>query len=775
MTTKENKSVGDEATFSRNMSLNHISNLDKMNKFNIQNFITFEEKVNIDYLKKILSDYDENYELLGRFKDHKNGFKQIIDKSTIKTIIEKRLKHGNIFSYKSDGFRLIPNGFSCCMMNKVLRHTIAGENNIDIDIDNCHPVILSWYCKIKNWSCENLNNYINNRETFLNDVMVYYEIDRGSAKTKILSLLNNENDGFNVESPLFNLYNEIKFLHDFISIDRKDLLKKAKQRKNGFNNPKGVCMSLFLQEIENKICQCMIKYCQIHDIHITSPCYDGLLISYKDDVNQLLTNLQNYIFETLDIKINLSQKIMDKDIRGLLNEKKNNNNIIDDDEKFYDYIKFEFEKTHFKCISSGTYYEINKNKNIYIRSKTDLINSYEHMVYYEIDKKRLIEKNFINNWIKDPKIRKYEFVDLYPPPLVCPNNNFNLWNGFEIEDTIIDDDDRIKLNDKFNKLLGHFELVLGDKENPNVFKYCLDYISFMIQKPGLKPNVSILIKSKQGLGKNIISNIFNLMLGSSYCYCVHNIEQHVFGQFNPFCEGKIFYTFDEMNIKVSSALDEKIKEFITGDTISINQKGLKTKSVKNFNHTFIFSNRDFPIKVDDNDRRLFCIDQGNKNIPSHEYFVEIFDIIKNKKIIRMLFDYFIDRDVTDFDAKTNRPETSFGNDLKILSRPLEINFIIEFFENTNVSSILSSDLYTEFINWLNENTTCADKYNTSHISFGMKIANMEIDTFTKRRKKINGKTCLIYNFDIIKVKQWLIDNKYSIEFDDDDEEHIRLL
>jgi hypothetical protein len=387
------------------------------------------------------------------------------------------------------------------------------------------------------------------------------------------------------------------------------------------------------------------------------------------------------------------------------------------------------------------------------------------MNYLEIVRNKVVKYSFIDKWVKDENIRKYECVDLFPPPLVCPNNYFNLWNGFEIENIVFNDDDNIdQLVNKFNKIFDHFKLIFDSKENSKILEYCLDYIAFMIQNPGSKPNVSIVVKSKQGLGKNIISIIISLIFGSKYCLCVQKIEQYVFGQFNPLCDGIIFYTFDEMNIKVTGSLDEQIKNFITSDTIEINQKGLKPYTVSNFNHTFMFSNRDFPLKVDDDDRRLFCIDQGYKVIPSHDYFVEIFDIIKDKKVIRLLFDYFMNRDVSNFDAKTNRPETSFGKDLKLLSRSLELNFIIDYFERTNDSSIPCSNLFSEFVSWLNENSTC-NKYNTNAISFGMKIRNLKIDSFVVKPKwnKDTKKTCKSYVYDIDIVNQWLINNKYIDE------------
>jgi len=382
-----NSFVGDEATINKNISLNHIYSLDKMNQFEIQNSMTFEERVNLDYLRMIISDFDTTYEYLGRFKDIKNGYKIITDKLTIKSLIQSRIKHGNTFTYKSSGGRLIPTGFSCCMMNKILRHTIAGENNIDIDIVNAHCEFLSWYCRIKNWRCDNLDNYINNREDLLKQCMEYGDeygsIDRDTAKTMILSLMNSENKLFNKENPIYNICEEFKLLQDNIANDRKDLYKKAKQRKNGDRNAKGICMSLFLQEIENKICQCMIQWCQNNNIHVSAPCFDGLLINGCDDVETLLISLQDYVFETLDIKITLSQKKMDLGICDKLLEKKNLKPEIE--KEYIDITLFSDE-----VIGKYIINEMIKEKNLFY---DETINS----IYYYDDSVKLYKKLLKND------------------------------------------------------------------------------------------------------------------------------------------------------------------------------------------------------------------------------------------------------------------------------------------------------------------------------------------------------------------------------------------
>jgi hypothetical protein len=367
--------------------LNNFSDK-KLNKYKIQNELNFIENINSEYLEIILNNFDDVYSIIGKVKDHKKGYKEIKDKKTVFTMLEKRLKHGDNFTYKTTGGRMVPNGYSCCFMNKILRHTIAGESNIDIDVDNCHPVILSWYSKVKGWDSKHLDDYVSNREKILQDTMTHYEISRDEAKTKILSLINNENDGYNDDSPLYNLYQELLTLQDNVSNFRKDIYQKA--RKKDSYNSKGICMALFLQEVENKICQCMIEYCNDNNIHVTAPCYDGILISKDNFTDDLLNKIELYIHDKLDIKVSLSTKDMNKQIRSELFKYK-------DSKKVPEYEKFNSIILSDQRLGIYVLNKLNKNKLIFYHKYEDLLYCYnETKKLYEIK-----DKDYIMTYISE--------------------------------------------------------------------------------------------------------------------------------------------------------------------------------------------------------------------------------------------------------------------------------------------------------------------------------------------------------------------------------------
>ena len=140
-------------------------------------------------------------------------------------------------------------------------------------MENFHPRILLYLCKKHNINCENLIEYINNREYILSKM----SNNRKEAKTLILQMLNggfknkySDNDDVN------------KFLKDF-ELEIKNIQNKFYEINNRFDdqtifNYKGKSLSRILLELENEILQVMIDFFKFKNIQIFTLEYDGLKI-----------------------------------------------------------------------------------------------------------------------------------------------------------------------------------------------------------------------------------------------------------------------------------------------------------------------------------------------------------------------------------------------------------------------------------------------------------------------------------------------------------------
>ena len=74
-------------------------------------------------------------------------------------------------------------------IRREIRHTLARDYYIDIDIDNCHPVLLYQICKNNNIKCKYLKKYIDRRSEYLSEIMEIYNVVKDDAKQLFIQLL----------------------------------------------------------------------------------------------------------------------------------------------------------------------------------------------------------------------------------------------------------------------------------------------------------------------------------------------------------------------------------------------------------------------------------------------------------------------------------------------------------------------------------------------------------------------------------------------------------
>ena len=111
-------------------------------------------------------------------------------------------------------------GLSLQNFKKCIRHSLAKDTYVDIDIVNAHPVLLAQYCQKNNIKCEFLNDYVNNREQWLQEIMNFHGISRDDAKKLILKLCylgNYEISRKNINASSF--ISRCCVCHNYVSVD----------------------------------------------------------------------------------------------------------------------------------------------------------------------------------------------------------------------------------------------------------------------------------------------------------------------------------------------------------------------------------------------------------------------------------------------------------------------------------------------------------------------------------------------------------------------------
>ena len=145
-------------------------------------------------------------------------------------------------------------GSALTYLKKEIRNSIMPKNINDINMVNCHPVILLNLCQKNKVICNILKNYVENRDIILDS----FGDNRKSVKQMFLTILNG---GFKDKySEISRIDNYLKLLeNEIIKIQEYFYSKDKRYFEKGYNYM-GKNLSRFFLDIENQILQVMINF-----------------------------------------------------------------------------------------------------------------------------------------------------------------------------------------------------------------------------------------------------------------------------------------------------------------------------------------------------------------------------------------------------------------------------------------------------------------------------------------------------------------------------------
>ena len=199
----------------------------------------------------------------------------------------KRIHYKQKFKHKDRYY-----GVGSCLsyLKKEIRNFIMPKNIKDIDMINCHPVILLNLCQKNKVKCNILKNYVENRNVILDS----FGDNRKTVKEIFLTILNG---GFkNTYSEDSTINNYLKLLENEIIKIQKYFYSKDKRYLEKDYNYLGKNLSRIILEKENQMLQTMINYFVSKRVKIFTLEYDGLKI-YSDDKSKhfSINNLEKII------------------------------------------------------------------------------------------------------------------------------------------------------------------------------------------------------------------------------------------------------------------------------------------------------------------------------------------------------------------------------------------------------------------------------------------------------------------------------------------------
>ncbi|HNL81758.1 MAG TPA: hypothetical protein PKG56_00055 [Chitinophagaceae bacterium] len=275
--------------------------------------VTLEEKANVLLVNKLLA----SDEISDEQKKKLNFYRKKINNGYISV--------DYCYSDMKQG-RLNAVGASLQSFKRKIRHTLAKDIYLDIDIVNAGPTILQQYCQKNDIECEMLDRYVKYREKWLKELMDFHEITRDQAKEMIIILtymgnyqIKNEDDTtYEPEekfSKIVKFSEEMKRIGKEVCKIEKELKKLVEEHKKP--NIKASVLSITIQKIENECMRTAGSFFESKGFNVDVLCYDGFMMQIRknfknEDLDKLLLECNKYVAKKTGYIVKFVNKEMDE-------------------------------------------------------------------------------------------------------------------------------------------------------------------------------------------------------------------------------------------------------------------------------------------------------------------------------------------------------------------------------------------------------------------------------------------------------------------------------
>lgn len=294
-----------------------------------------------------------------------------------------------------------------------------------------------------------------------------------------------------------------------------------------------------------------------------------------------------------------------------------------------------------------------------------------HKAFHNVrTKEQLDHQGFNGHWANDPsytlsgpacasnillvddntsRAYDYGYQPNGPALIVEPNGQrrLNVWSGFNVEPSDVAPTPWLELGDyliRDKKILGHI----------------YDWLAYMVQNPGKKINHGLLlISDTQGVGKDSFVEPIREIFGPGNCRDISS--RALDSQFNEYLlQTKLLVISELDTIGHRSSTYDYLKPLLAAPPmqLNINVKGLKQIEIPNLVQVIAFSNKEIPIAIEENDRRLMIYDIQHtieERWPADKFIAHYQWLRKGGA--SQVFGWLLARDVSAFDASAPAPNT----------------------------------------------------------------------------------------------------------------------
>jgi hypothetical protein len=301
-------------------------------------------------------------------------------------------------------------------------------------------------------------------------------------------------------------------------------------------------------------------------------------------------------------------------------------------------------------------------------------------------------------WLRNPQRREYDGVVFSPgKPSV---GNYNLWRGFSVQG--------VAGNCNLFWQLVSDAICAG---SPVLYEYVRSYFAHMVQKPWERPEVALVMRGGQGVGKNTFVDTMGSLLPPHFCEvsCVDQLT----GRFNAHMRNAILIHANEATWGGNKSESGKLKAMITDATIPIEMKGMDILHVNNYMRLVVSSNNAWPVPVEADDRRFLLLDVAPVFKQNTNFFAALHAQMNSGGRAALMHD-LMKENLAGFSPR-NKPASPFGADVKLRSADTPTRWLFDclnsnsygepscqqpVFDSSTVSATLSKgSLFAGYQHW----------------------------------------------------------------------------
>ena len=463
-------------------------------------------------------------------------------------------------------------------------------------------------------------------------------------------------------------------------VDDKDKEKVPENVGIPVYEMKNKTISYFLQILENECLYHLYEYLVKEGVMMPKCCSlekDGICFKpLKDiDFDEFAEDLNIYTLNKTNFRIKWKFKPYESENvdSKLIEVRKNYDfgltentslNFVAEDEK-YELVKEEFEAECFKIVGCDLFFRV-KNRKLDMLNETSLVKGFKHINYgYGTRKSEFGEVEdrskpltFVNRWVADENIRKYEGYGTYPPPLVCPDDEFNTWTPFPYQDMT---EEYERDEEGLQEILFFIKILC--RHDDAAVKFFVQWLAHMLQFPAEKTGHFPIFVSDEGIGKGTFLKIVEKLVGKEKFLETTAPEKDVWGGFNSLMASAYFVYINEFGKKNQTEADGKIKGLLTDGNLQIECKGKDPVKITSYHRFMGSTNSEDPTEVKKGMRRKWIVRCSDELKNNRARFKTLHALIENPIVIRTFFDYLMEVECSEL-LGSDPPKTEYQSILE---------------------------------------------------------------------------------------------------------------